>query len=101
MYRQGRDRLHAPSPIIKQMVSAGLRGRKSGRGFYTYAEAGSHQVVERALTPAPGGVSDTYAEPGSAQVVDDALTPEPAGVSPVPLRPVRRVGVVGSGTMAT
>ena len=23
MYKQGRDRLHAPSPIIKQMVSAG------------------------------------------------------------------------------
>ncbi|HET7761195.1 MAG TPA: 3-hydroxybutyryl-CoA dehydrogenase, partial [Phycicoccus sp.] len=31
MYRQGRDRLHAPTPIIKQMVSAGLLGRKSGR----------------------------------------------------------------------
>ena len=26
MYKQGRDRLHAPSPIIKQMVSAGLLG---------------------------------------------------------------------------
>jgi 3-hydroxybutyryl-CoA dehydrogenase len=77
MYKQGRDRLHAPSPIIKQMVSAGLRGRKSGRGFYTYSE------------------------PGSSQVVDDALTPAPAGQSAVPLRPVRRVGVVGSGTMAT
>ncbi|MSX64807.1 MAG: 3-hydroxyacyl-CoA dehydrogenase family protein, partial [Actinobacteria bacterium] len=36
MYKEGRDRLHAPSPIIKQMVTAGLRGRKSGRGFYTY-----------------------------------------------------------------
>lgn len=35
MYKQGRDRLHAPSPIIKQMVSAGLKGRKSGRGFPT------------------------------------------------------------------
>ena len=40
MYRQGRDRLHAPSPIIKQMVTAGLLGRKSGRGFYTYAGTG-------------------------------------------------------------
>ena len=51
MYKQGRDRLHAPSPIIKQMVSAGLKGRKSGRGFYTYAEPGSSQVVDDALTP--------------------------------------------------
>ena len=77
MYKQGRNRLHAPSPIIKQMVSAGLRGRKSGRGFYTYAE------------------------PGSSQVVPDALTPKPVGESGAQVRPVRTVGVVGSGTMAT
>jgi len=77
MYKQGRDRLHAPSPIIKQMVSAGLRGRKTGRGFYTYAA------------------------PGASQVVDDAQTPKPNGDHEIPLRQVSRVGVVGSGTMAT
>ena len=77
MYKQGRDRLHAPSPILKQMVSAGLKGRKSGRGFYTYAE------------------------PGSSQLVDDALSPTAAGVDVVDTRTVRTVGVVGSGTMAT
>jgi 3-hydroxybutyryl-CoA dehydrogenase len=77
MYRQGRDRLHAPSPIIKQMVSAGLLGRKSGRGFYTYAAPGSPEVVADAQTPS-GGVPDG-----------------------VELRPVSTVGVVGSGTMAT
>ncbi|MFL6169971.1 MAG: 3-hydroxyacyl-CoA dehydrogenase family protein [Ornithinibacter sp.] len=77
MYRQGRNRLHAPSPIIKQMVSAGLLGRKSGRGFYTYAEPGSPQVVADAQTPSGG---------------------PPPGVE---LRPVTSVGVVGSGTMAT
>ena len=52
MYKQGRDRLHAPSPVIKQMVSAGLKGRKSGRGFYTYAEPGRSQVVADAPDPA-------------------------------------------------
>ena len=36
MYKQGRNRMHAPRPIIKQLMSAGLLGRKSGRGFYTY-----------------------------------------------------------------
>ena len=77
MYKEGRNRLHAPQPLIKQMVSAGLKGRKTGRGFYTYEAPGSPVVVPDAQTPA-GGV--------------------PEGVE---LRPVRSVGVVGSGTMAT
>jgi 3-hydroxybutyryl-CoA dehydrogenase len=76
MYKQGRDRLHAPSPIIKQMVTGGLKGRKTGRGFYTYEEPGSSEVVADALTPAAG------AHEGG-------------------LRTVKTVGVVGSGTMAT
>ncbi|MHB1474271.1 MAG: 3-hydroxyacyl-CoA dehydrogenase family protein [Dermatophilaceae bacterium] len=76
MYKQGRDRLHAPSPILKQLVTGGLKGRKTGRGFYTYDEAGSSTVVADHLTPLAGG-----AHAGG-------------------LRPVRTVGVVGSGTMA-
>ncbi len=76
MYRQSRDRLHAPAPILKQMVTAGLRGRKTGRGFYTYESPDSPKVVDDALTPGTGGAH----EPG---------------------RDVRRIGVVGSGTMAT
>jgi 3-hydroxybutyryl-CoA dehydrogenase len=77
MYKQGRDRLHAPSPIIKHMVTGGLKGRKTGRGFYTYDEAGSSKVVPDNLTPADGG-----AQHGR-------------------LRTVKTIGVVGSGTMAT
>jgi 3-hydroxybutyryl-CoA dehydrogenase len=76
MYRQSRVRVHAPAPILKQMVTAKLLGRKSGRGFYTYQEPGSPVVVADALTP-----PDVPAHPGA--------------------REVRRVGVVGSGTMAT
>ena len=45
MYKQGRDRLHAPAPILKQMVTAGLLGRKTGRGFYTYEAPDSPVVV--------------------------------------------------------
>jgi 3-hydroxybutyryl-CoA dehydrogenase len=77
MYKQGRDRLHAPSPIIKQMVSAGLKGRKTGRGFYTYAG------------------------PGLSQVVPDDHTPHDGLPEGVTLRGIGSVGVVGSGTMAT
>ncbi len=75
MYRRGgRDRRHAPVPLIKQMVTAGLLGRKSGRGFYTYEKPGSPKVVEDAETP--------------------PATTEGDGASIV------TVGVVGSGTMA-
>ncbi len=76
MYRQSRDRLHAPAPIFKQMVTAGLRGRKTGRGFYTYEGPDSPVVVDDALTPA--------AERDAGAV-----------------RTIEKVGVVGSGTMAT
>ena len=57
MYRQSRNRLHAPSPVITQMVTAGLLGRKSGRGFYRYAGPHSGEVVPDAHTPAPGGAA--------------------------------------------
>ncbi|SDX81173.1 3-hydroxyacyl-CoA dehydrogenase [Geodermatophilus africanus] len=76
MYRQSRDRLHAPNPIIKQMTTAGLLGRKSGRGFYSYAGRDSAEVVPDAHTPAEGGAAEGA-------------------------RAVSTVGVVGSGTMAT
>ena len=76
MYKQSRNRLHAPSPIIKQMMTAGLLGRKTGRGFYTYAERDSAEVVPDAQTPSAGGAAEGARE-------------------------VRTVGVVGSGTMAT
>ncbi|SSC24837.1 3-hydroxyacyl-CoA dehydrogenase, partial [Klenkia terrae] len=76
MYKQSRDRLHAPSPIIKQLMTAGLLGRKTGRGFYGYAGRDSAEVVPDAQTPTPGGAAEGA-------------------------RPVQKVGLVGSGTMAT
>ena len=51
LYRQSRDRLHAPVPVLKQMITAGLLGRKSGRGFYTYAGQDSSTVVPDTATP--------------------------------------------------
>jgi 3-hydroxybutyryl-CoA dehydrogenase len=76
LYRRSRDRLHAPVPVLKQMITAGLLGRKSGRGFYTYAGQDSSTVVPDAATPPE----------------------EEVGAEP---RPIGAVGVVGTGTMAT
>ncbi|MFB7944777.1 3-hydroxyacyl-CoA dehydrogenase family protein [Kitasatospora phosalacinea] len=74
MHAQSGDRLHAPAPILGQLVAAGLLGRKSGRGFYAYEAPGSSKVVAE----------------GSADA-----RPRAAG------REVRSIGVCGSGTMAT
>ncbi len=74
MYHQSRNRLHAPAPLLKQMITAGQLGRKTGRGFYAYDAPDSPNVV-------------------ASEVVST--------VDSVPPRPVARVGVVGTGTMAT
>jgi 3-hydroxybutyryl-CoA dehydrogenase len=39
MFNEFRERRFAPPPLLKRMVKAGLFGRKSGRGFYDYADA--------------------------------------------------------------
>ena len=77
MYAASHDRLHAPAPILKQLSEAGLTGRKSGRGFYTYEAPGSR-----------------YRRAGRA---------DPAGRRPrrSPAARSRSVGVAGSGTMAS
>ncbi|MFD5249897.1 3-hydroxyacyl-CoA dehydrogenase family protein [Amycolatopsis sp. NPDC058340] len=74
MYHQSRNRLHAPAPLLKQMITAGLLGRKTGRGFYAYDEPDSPTVT-------------------------DAVTVSNSDTATA--REVRKVGVVGTGTMAT
>src|SRR5258706_5822155 len=55
MYRRGgRHRRHAPVPLLKQMVTAGLLGRKTRRGVYTHEKPGSPGGVGHPPTPRPG-----------------------------------------------
>ncbi|MGV9215435.1 3-hydroxyacyl-CoA dehydrogenase family protein [Micromonospora sp. RB23] len=98
MYRRGgRDRRHAPVPLLKQMVTAGLLGRKSGRGFYTYERPGSPKVVPDGTTPPAtdaalaDGARAIYAEVGIGSARSELAGPAV----------VTKVGIVGSGTMAT
>ena len=37
MFTEYRERRYAPPPLLKRMVTAGLMGRKSGKGFYDYS----------------------------------------------------------------
>jgi 3-hydroxybutyryl-CoA dehydrogenase len=38
LYEEFKDSKFRPCPLLRQMVDAGLHGRKSGRGFYNYAD---------------------------------------------------------------
>jgi 3-hydroxybutyryl-CoA dehydrogenase len=38
MFDEFKEKRFAPPPLLKRMVLAGLYGRKSGRGFYDYAD---------------------------------------------------------------
>jgi 3-hydroxybutyryl-CoA dehydrogenase len=75
IHSQFDDTRFAPRPILKQLVAAGYKGRKSGRGFYTYDEPGSSQVAA--------------SDEGRAKADPDTI----AGWT--------TVGVLGTGTMAT
>jgi 3-hydroxybutyryl-CoA dehydrogenase len=65
----------APQPVLRQLVAAGYRGRKSGRGFYRYEEPGSGRIVE----------SETARVAADPDVIADWTA----------------IGIVGTGTMAT
>ena len=41
MYEEFKEPLYSPPPLLLRMVDAGLLGRKSGRGFFSYTEHAS------------------------------------------------------------
>jgi 3-hydroxybutyryl-CoA dehydrogenase len=72
LWRQFRDDQDAPNPLLKQYVTAGYLGRKTGRGFYRYEAPESPKVTD---------------------AVPDEAEDEPSDV--------RTVGIVGTGLMAS
>ena len=75
LYEVTGERVHAPAPILKQLVAAGRTGQKAGAGFYNYAAAGSAEIASSEGAESAGN---------GAQA-----------------RSISQVGVIGSGTMAT
>jgi len=69
------DTRFAPRPLLRQLSSAGFKGRKTGRGFLAYDAPGSSTVV----------ATDGGREPADPGSIADWKT----------------IGVLGTGTMAT
>ncbi|MFC5832332.1 3-hydroxyacyl-CoA dehydrogenase family protein [Nonomuraea insulae] len=65
LFDETRDRRHAPSPLLRELVTAGLLGRKSGRGFY-----GEETAHPRG--PARSGVTtfDVAGGPGAEELAE-------------------------------
>lgn len=72
-YAETGDNLHKPADLLESMVAAGRTGKAAGRGFYTYADG---------------------------EVVGDDETPS-ADDQPQLKHDIAKVGVVGTGTMAS
>ncbi|MFB4281036.1 3-hydroxybutyryl-CoA dehydrogenase [Nonomuraea sp. MTCD27] len=63
LFDETRERRHAPSPLLRELVTAGLLGRKSGRGFY--GEERAHPSGAGRSLP----IAFDVAGPGSEELV--------------------------------
>jgi 3-hydroxybutyryl-CoA dehydrogenase len=60
-----------PSPLAARLVAAGRHGRKTGRGWYEYADDGSHRPDDPAPPPPGGGRGRLVVVAGLAALADE------------------------------
>jgi 3-hydroxybutyryl-CoA dehydrogenase len=53
MFDEYREARFAPPPLLRRMVTAGLYGRKSGKGFYDYSVSPPKPVTAHSLLFTP------------------------------------------------
>ncbi|MFC5179844.1 3-hydroxyacyl-CoA dehydrogenase [Actinomadura harenae] len=58
IHAETRDRRHAPAPVLRELVTAGLLGRKTGRGFHSYETAADAEEATGGPVPSVAIVGD-------------------------------------------
>ena len=73
LYAEFRDPNYAAVPLLRRMVAAGQLGRKSGHGFYDYAEVAARSPRIRSRRPHPGANrGERHDDHDDASALDEA-----------------------------
>jgi 3-hydroxybutyryl-CoA dehydrogenase len=91
------DPRYAPSTIQRELVAAGYLGRKSGRGFYDYAEGMAMPSPQVAAAEKPPTRVAVHGNPGLLKPLLDRISAEGIAVQHRPLHPSYPDGAIDAG----